>query len=224
MLIHLLLPYFSHYTVTSQPEDDFYQVTVKKLVDPSDPNNQDHIGFYSNYLHSLKVGDTIHCGAIYGPDLLSAGSSNRVAAFLSIGIGLTPTKAMLPLAVKARPSVAVFHGNSDPGHQAFNGLEDEVKKSPGGIYSTSYSHVEDGERLTGKKILDTLKVHDIEGPDKVDFYICAGNHTMGLYEQLLELGINKECIHLEYFGPFQSPPSNEEKKMKQVPVSCPFAQ
>jgi ferredoxin-NADP reductase len=204
MLTHLLR-YFSHYTVTSQPEDDFYQVTVKRLVDLSDPHNKDHIGFYSNYLHSLKVGDTIHCGAIYGPNLLSSGDTNRVAAFVSIGIGLTPTKAMMPLAMKTRPRVAVFHGNSEPGHQAYKGLEDEVKKS-GGIYSASYSHVEGGERLTGKKILDTLKASGIEGPDKVDFYICAGNHTMGLYDQLLALGINKDCIHSEYFGPFQSPP------------------
>ena len=46
----------SFYTVTSEAEDDFYQVTVKRLVDLSDLNNKDHIGFYSNYLHSLKVG------------------------------------------------------------------------------------------------------------------------------------------------------------------------
>ena len=46
----------SFYTVTSEAGDDFYQVTVKPLVDLSDLNNKDHIGFYSNYLHSLKVG------------------------------------------------------------------------------------------------------------------------------------------------------------------------
>ena len=36
--------------------DEFYQVTVKNLVDLSDLKNKNHIGFYSNYLHSLKVG------------------------------------------------------------------------------------------------------------------------------------------------------------------------
>lgn len=223
-----------HYTVTSQPEDNYYEVTVKRLVDPADPNNSAHDGFYSNYLHSvskrdffivsicpsscirrthvlllqLKVGDTIHCGAIYGPDLLSAGDKSRVAAFVSVGIGITPTKAMLQLAKATRPSIAVFHGNSDKEHQAFKGLEEEVKQA-GGIFTACYSYIKDGERLTGKKIVDTLKSSGIGGSDKVDFYICAGNASVCLSEQLVAAGIKRECIHLEYFGPFQSPPEEE---------------
>ena len=210
-----------HYTVTSQPEDSYYQVTVKRLVDPSDPSNKAHDGFYSNFLHSLKVGDTIHCCAVYGPHLLEAGDTSRVAAFVSVGIGITPTKAMLPLAMKTRPNVAVFHGNADPDHQPFGTeLEDVVKKS-GGIWDVCYSHIEGGERLTGKKIVDTLKSSGIEGTDEVDFYICAGNHSMKVFDELVSLGIERECIQLEYFGPFQSPPeSPPSAEPKQVGVSA----
>lgn len=194
-----------HYTVTSQPEDDYYQVTIKRLVDVADPKNKEKFGFYSNYLHSLSVGDTVHLGAVYGPDLLSAGDKDRVAAFVSVGIGLTPTKAMLPLAKKTRPNVAVFHGNSDSEHQAFKGLEEEVKQM-GGIYSTCYSKVPGGERLSGRMIVDTLKENGVEA-DQVDVYICAGGPaTMCLHGQLIALGVPAANIHLEYFGPFQSPP------------------
>ena len=212
-----LKEYFAprHYTVTSQPDDDFLQVTVKRLVDPIDPTNKDHNGFYSNYLHSRKEGDVIHCGAVYGPDLLAAGDTSRVVAFVSVGIGITPTKAMLPYAIKTRPSVAVFHGNSDPDHQAFKGdLEDEVKKS-GGLWAAYYSHIEGGERLSGDKMGGKLKDAGID-PKKVDFFICAGNATMKLYDQLINLGINKNCIHMEYFGPFQMPPGRIERSIYGV--------
>ncbi|KAL7543215.1 hypothetical protein ACHAWF_007343, partial [Thalassiosira exigua] len=162
-----------HYTVTSQPEDDYYQVTVKRLHDPNDPENKAHDGFYSNFLHSCNVGDTIHCGAVYGPDLLEAGDKTRAAAFVSVGIGLTPTKAMLASAAATRPKVAVFHGNSDPEHQAYgNALEMDVEKL-GGIWKTFYSRVEGGERMSAQKILDTLKAEAVD-PTSVDYYICAG--------------------------------------------------
>lgn len=32
-----------HYTVTSQPEDDYYQVTIKRLVDVADPKNKEKV-------------------------------------------------------------------------------------------------------------------------------------------------------------------------------------
>jgi len=43
--------------------------------------------------------------------------------------------------------------------------------------------------------------------DQVDVYICAGGPaTMCLHGQLIALGVPAANIHLEYFGPFQSPP------------------
>ena len=74
----------------------------------------------------------------------------------------------------------------------------EDKKSP--YYSSG--------KLTAEKIVNTLKAANIDTIRGTDYFLCCGPHaTVPLVNELEDQGIEKECVHLEYFGPFQSPSS-----------------
>ena len=215
--------YFSprHYTVTSQPSDEFYQITVKKLRDYTNPNDPSLDGIMSNYLHTLKINDTIKLGPVFGPPIMDKGDKSRVAAFVSVGVGITPTVSVLPQALKDRPQVAVFHGDSNSASHAFrdqltklaNGNNDDDSKKKL-ILSTSYATPQEEDkllpdysegRLDGQKIVESLRANDINYQAGTDYYICAGPKvSFTLVKELEALGVKKENMHLEFFGPFMS--------------------
>lgn len=197
-----------HYTVTSQSGDDYYQVSVKKMV------VGDFQGIMSHCMHSKKVGDKVQLGPVFGPPPLKmADDKSRVAAFVSVGVGITATISMLPTAINEMSRVAVFHGDASPKTMAFKRyLEDVVPNTKGGLLDIYFSHeivespyVSEG-RLTGQKIIDALDKEQIDYQNGVDFFLCAGNTaTPSINNELLEAGVSKERIHLEFFGPFITP-------------------
>jgi nitric oxide dioxygenase len=223
-----------HYTLTSSfGRDAYYQITVKKQQDPCNTNNNDTTldGIMSHHLHSLQVNDTIKLGPIFGPDTVRQGDKeNRVAAFVSVGVGITPTMSLLPMALQERPQgVAVFHADLNSSTHAFGttlrqmktlcgdeGLGDEhsSKNRMIRVLSSSYSQpTEDDKslvdysegRLTAQKIVEQLQTADIDFVNGVDYYICAGPTTTPLLvQELRALGVNQACLHLEFFGPFIS--------------------
>jgi nitric oxide dioxygenase len=135
ILVLYYIQYFAprHYTLTSQPSDPYYQITVKALkashffdgmfrkVAPTaggGDTGKDTAGMpdgeMSGYLHSQKhAGDIVKLGPVFGPDVLAQGDAKArpVACFISAGIGITPTWSMLPTAMKTCKQVCVFHGD-----------------------------------------------------------------------------------------------------------------
>ena len=118
---------------------------------------------------------------------------------------------------------------------------DTVELGPvfGGILNFSYSQPNQCEspysskgRLTGTKILEGLGNEGIEVTENVDYFICAGNTVTPLiYKELVAAGVNKDRLHLEYFGPFVSVPEEENEVgpsagLSDVPnkkiSKCPF--
>ena len=203
-----------HYTVTSEPGDEYYQISVKKLEDPAAPEDPSHDGVMSGYLHSAKVNDKVHLGPIFGPNLMASGDNSRVAAFVSVGIGITPTVAMLQSALEVRPRAAVFHADTNGTSHPFRKHLEEKLSEAGGILSYSYARPEaedeksayySGGKLTGEKIVRTLKAANIDATKGTDYFVCCGpRSTQPIVNELVDQGVPKECIHLEYFGPFQS--------------------
>ena len=203
-----------HYTVTSQPGDDYYQISVKKLEDPAAPNDRSHDGVMSGYLHSLRVNDKVRLGPIFGPNLMAYGDNSRVAAFVSVGIGITPTVAMLPTALEDRPRVAVFHADTNGTSHPFRERLEKKLPEAGGLISYSYAQPEAEDeksqyysegKLTGDLIVKTLNAANIDATKGTDYFLCCGpRSTLPIVRELEDQGVQKECIHLEYFGPFQS--------------------
>ena len=203
-----------HYTVTSQPGDDYYQISVKKLEDPAAPNDRSHDGVASGYLHALRVNDKVRLGPIFGPNLMAYGDNSRVAAFVSVGIGITPTVAMLPTALEDRPRVAVFHADTNGTSHPFRERLEKKLPEAGGLISYSYAQPEAEDeksqyysegKLTGDLIVKTLNAANIDATKGTDYFLCCGpRSTLPIVRELEDQGVQKECIHLEYFGPFQS--------------------
>lgn len=198
-----------HYTITSHPDDDYYQISIKLL---SDDNN--HNGVMSTYLHSKKVGDTIKLGPVFGPDLLGSGDNSRAAAFVSVGVGITPTLSMLSAAKQTRPKVAVFHGDTNSSSMAFKDQLIDACKDDNALISTSFSKPEEADqdaqhyssgRLSADKIVSSLEEAGIDSKEGTDYYVCCGpNATTPIVKGLWNLGVKKENIHMEFFGPFSS--------------------
>lgn len=237
-----------HYTLTSQPGDPYYQVSIKKMIG----GENEPPGALSNYMHSRQVGDIVKLGPVFGSaPLQQKGSPERVACFVSVGIGITPTVAMLPSALKQRPNVAVFHADTSSATFAFqehlksivlsnskplSGLVRAGSKGARPIFNVSFSRptktcksfpfMSEG-RLTGNKIVQALKKENIEYKHDVDYYICAGAvASPAIYKELLANGVCKDCLNLEYFGPFMSTPdednSNFTYTQEVVGMGCPF--
>jgi nitric oxide dioxygenase len=195
-----------HYTVTSQPGDCYYQVTVKKMA------SIEHEGIMSHYLHNKKVGDSVMLGPVFGPaPLKNSSSQDRAAVFVSAGVGITPTVAMLAQATRNCKRVAVFHDDRTPESMAFRSfLEDTIGSSEDGVLDISFAEdigldlpfVSQG-RMTGRKILDRLQTAEIDYKEGADFFVCAGaSNTPAIYKELVMAGVNQDRIHLEYFTPF----------------------
>ena len=212
-----------HYTVTSQPGEEYYQITVKKAVDPSAPDDTHKKGQMSHFLHSKNVGDTVQLGPVFGPrpfGVPSPEDNHRVACFITVGVGITPTIAMLPSAIRDRPRVAVFHADQSPTNCAFNRYLEETVPNCGGILNISYSQPSQHEspysskgRLTAAKVIEKLRNEGIEVTENVDYFICAGNTASPLiYKELVATGVNNNRLHLEYFGPFVSVPAEENNE------------
>ena len=188
-----------HYTLTSQPGDAFYQISVKRLTDPDAPDDRSHDGMMSNLLHELEAGDSVHLGPVFGPNLMAAGEASRVAAFVSVGIGITPTMAMMPTALEKRPRVAVFHGDTNGQSHPFREYFEEKISGSGVILSCSYARPDEADRaspyyspgrLTGDKIVSTLTEAGVDATGGTDYYLCCGpSTTPKIVEDLTALGV-----------------------------------
>lgn len=199
-----------HYTVTSQPGDAYYQITVKHVQ-----GEDGHTGAMSTYLHDKSVGDTVLLGPVFGPcPLHEFASQDRTAVFVSAGVGITTTVAMLPQAKTLYKDVVVFHADTSPETMAFRDhLQDAlVGDHDAGSAALDLSFSDNDAprvpfqsegKLDTAKIVDKLKNMNVSFPDGAEFFICAGSTTTPLvYKGLGACGVTPERLHMEYFGPF----------------------
>lgn len=168
-----------HYTVTSPPNADFLQCTVKKLPG----------GKVSTYLHErVGVGDTVMLSAPYGvfttiPDEVES------AVLVSAGIGCTPMvnfKRVLGEKVKL-----TCHVDSTPeayAHRAYFAESGDLLEK--------YTQTPGGRRPTSKELVS--EIIDQAGTGN-NFYICGPEKRMDeVQKELLKNGAKK--VMCEVFG------------------------
>lgn len=86
-----------HYTVTSNPGDNFFQITTKRISG----------GVVSSYMHDvLNVGGVVKLSPPFGPFKVESDPENvKTSVLISAGVGMTPMKSFLdslgPKVVKA---------------------------------------------------------------------------------------------------------------------------
>lgn len=187
------------YSVTRQPDGKSYRIAVKREAG----------GQVSNWLHnSAKVGDIVHLAAPAGDFFLDVQSSTPVT-LISAGVGQTPMLAMLDSLSKSQHAAQVnwFHAAMNGEVHAF---ADEVSKL-GASLNHFYQHVwyqqpataeVNSGRYHSEGLMDLRALEGKFSDPAMQFYLCGPVGFMQFVaQQLVALGVNKESIHYECFGP-----------------------
>lgn len=187
------------YSLTRKPNGKSYRIAVKREAG----------GQVSNWLHnSAKVGDIVHLAAPAGDFFIDV-QNNTPVTLISAGVGQTPMLAMLDSLSKSQHAAQVnwFHAAMNGEVHAF---ADEVSKL-GASLNHFYQHVwyqqpaaaeVNSGRYDSEGLMD---LHALEGKfsdPAMQFYLCGPVGFMQFVaQQLVTLGVNKESIHYECFGP-----------------------
>ncbi len=187
------------YSLTRKPNGKGYRIAVKR----------EEGGQVSTWLHDkANVGDVVHLAAPAG-DFFMAVESTTPVTLISAGVGQTPMLAMLDTLAKSQHKAQVnwFHAAENGDVHAF---DDEVKTIAADLAHfnahTWYRQPSDNDRalaLFGSEGLMNLGHYKalFSAPD-MQFYVCGPVMFMQFAaQQLLELGVNKDNIHYECFGP-----------------------
>jgi ferredoxin-NADP reductase/ferredoxin len=182
-----------------------YRITVKREA-ASAPGLPD--GLSSCYLHDrIEVGDVLMAEGPRGAFVLDRASS-RPVVLLSGGVGLTPMVSMLhALAATTEKHVAFIHlcENGD-----VHALRDEVIRlaasRPGLTAHFRYRFPTQRDKAAAHHHSDGMVSPELLQAllplDDYDFYLCGPPPFMqAVYQILRKLGVPKQRIAYEFFGP-----------------------
>lgn len=187
------------YSLTRKPNGKSYRIAVKR-----EPGGQ-----VSNWLHGeARVGDIVHLAVPAGDFFLDVTPETPVT-LLSAGVGQTPMLAMLDTLVSRQHAAQVnwFHAAENGDVHAFT---EEVKtlgaSLPRFTARTWYRLPTDADRQAARFDCEGLmNLEQLEGAcsaPEMQFYVCGPVAFMQYAaKQLVELGVNKDHIHYECFGP-----------------------
>ncbi|MFE4111950.1 NO-inducible flavohemoprotein [Kosakonia sp. YIM B13611] len=187
------------YSLTRKPDGKSYRIAVKR----------EEGGQVSNWLHnSAKVGDIVYLAAPAGDFFIDV-QSNTPVTLISAGVGQTPMLAMLDSLSKSQHAAQVnwFHAAMNGDVHAF---ADEVSKL-GASLNHFYQHVwyqqpaaaeVNRGRYHSEGLMDLRVLEGKFSDPAMQFYLCGPVGFMQFVaQQLVALGVNKESIHYECFGP-----------------------
>lgn len=220
-----------HYTVSSSPrEEGTYRITVKREAAPSQDVPD---GLSSCWLHDeIEPGAVVEIDVPRGAFKLDS-TSSRPVVLLSGGVGLTPTVSMLNvLARESDRPVWFIHACDGAAVQA---LREEVEHlaalRPGIAVHFCYRFAESGDldvpRCHSTGFLTRTTLQSLLPLDDYDIYMCGPPPFMqALYGILIRLGVRKERIAYEFFGPASLLSEAEQKAARPAapPVAEPSAE
>jgi ferredoxin-NADP reductase len=215
-----------NYTVSSSPRDEgTYRITVKREAAPSQDVPS---GVSSCWLHDeIEPGAVVEIDLPRGAFKLDAASS-RPVVLLSGGVGLTPTVSMLDVLARESDRPVWFIHACDSG--AVHALRDEVEQlaalRPGVTVHFCYRFAEsaslDAKQCHSQGFLTRATLQQLLPLDDYDIYMCGPPPFMqALYSILIGLGVRKERIAYEFFGPASL--LTEKAQTTQQPVEPPAA-
>ena len=199
------------------------RISVKREPAPFD-RPELPAGLGSNYLHDrVQVGDLLEVAGPAGDFVLDEESERPVVLF-SGGVGLTPMLSMLhKLSQDSKRSVHFIHACENGEVHAFR---DEVlalaERRPGICAHFCYRNPAPADRAYHSQGLVTRETLQALLPlDDYDVYLCGPRLFMQANWRLLRsLGVAKERIHYEFFGPA----TILEEDDTEQPAAAPAAQ
>lgn len=187
------------YSLTRKANGKGYRIAVKR----------EDGGQVSSWLHNhAVVGDEVHLAAPAG-DFFMAVDATTPVTLISAGVGQTPMLAMLDTLAQANHSAQVnwFHAAENGDVHAF---ADEIATMTTGLprfnahtwYRLPTDADRENARFDSEGLMD-LSLHEgLFSAPEMQFYVCGPVAFMQFAaKQLVELGVNKDNIHYECFGP-----------------------
>ncbi|ENS5605463.1 NO-inducible flavohemoprotein [Vibrio mimicus] len=181
------------YSLSQGANGKDYRISVKR-----EGVGSDNPGVVSHYLHNkVKVGDSVK---LYAP----AGDSfyverKRPVVLISAGVGATPMQAILhTLSEQNKSGVTYLYACNSAKEHTFAQETAKLVAEHGWQQQVWYRDEASEHALQGEMQLTQASLPVQDG----DFYLCGPIGFMQyVVKQLLELGVEKERIHYEVFGP-----------------------
>ncbi|MCG9595387.1 NO-inducible flavohemoprotein [Vibrio sp. Isolate25] len=179
------------YSLSQKANGKNYRISVKREVG-------EHHGLVSNFLHAeVSEGDTLHLYAPAGDFYYQ--EKEAPVVLISAGVGATPIQAMLQtLADMGKKDVSYLYACHSADQHTFKQETEQLVRENSWQQYTWYL---DGQaHFSGQMNLSAVET---ELPlSRGDFYLCGPVAFMEvMVKQLEELGVSRDRIHYEVFGP-----------------------
>lgn len=200
---------FTHirqYSLSDSPDKDYYRITVKREENGASPD-----GIVSNYLHHhVEVGAVLQLSAPAGDFVLDF-NQELPLVLLSGGVGITPMISMLNTVIKLQPNREVIFI-----HAAANGKVHALSEYVKGLAEKNehvksyvfYDSPTEEDRINNRFNEEGYVTYEwLKSNVQVNsaFYFCGPTPFMkSMFKSLKELGVQREHIHFEFFGPMDS--------------------
>ncbi|OSZ35128.1 oxidoreductase [Alcaligenes faecalis] len=196
-----------NYSVSGDPDcTERLRISVKHEKAPAGSSVAD--GLASSYLHQqVQPGDVLSAAGPMGEFVLDE-SSQRPVVLLSGGVGQTPLLAMLHRLLKrSQRKVYVIHACDNSAVHAFADEMRELVAQRDGVqlYFCYRNPTEDDEQAGLHHVAGLITREQLQRwlpLDDYEFYLCGPSAFMqSNYGVLRSLGVARERIHYEFFGP-----------------------
>jgi nitric oxide dioxygenase len=187
------------YSLSSSFHEEYYRISVKSEKGRTTPD-----GFVSNVIHNKKVGETIDVTAPAGVFYADPESVNPLV-LISGGVGVTPLMSMVEAnshSLQKNKTIWIHSCRNENVHAFKDAIEDLNSKEN---WLTSFVFYEtlpeyETNAIEGRAELHQYKEEIIINDAK--YYICGPElFIKKQYQSLIELGVTKDAIFYEEFGP-----------------------
>lgn len=188
------------YSISSDSNQDYYRISIKK--EKGIGANPD--GFVSAVLHEKKEGDILEVTVPAGEFYVNPESSTPLV-LISGGVGLTPLMAMIEANTIAleKKKIVWVHGCRNEAVHAFKDRIENLTNDENWLSSYVFHEKiakDNSKILEGWVDLNAIKKEILI--EEANYYICGpAVFIKKQFDSLIELGIEKDSIHYEEFGP-----------------------
>ncbi|MEO6876308.1 MAG: FAD-binding oxidoreductase, partial [Opitutaceae bacterium] len=196
------------YSLSDRPRDDYYRITVKRQLAPSDSTDIAH-GVGSGYFHdNVKEGDIVDVKAPSGHFHLDPAGDGGVV-LIGGGIGVTPMLSMLNTLVarQSRRDIWLVYAVRNSGDHMMSDLLRTVARENPNVhlvvcYSRPLGENVVGEHYDEKGHISVDLLRRLLPSSNFDFYMCGPGGLMeSLTRDLQTWGVPENRVHFETFGP-----------------------
>ncbi|HEX9150754.1 MAG TPA: NO-inducible flavohemoprotein [Flavobacterium sp.] len=187
------------YSLSSHSNNDYYRISVKKETSQNTPD-----GIVSNALHNKKEGDIIELSAPAGVFFADPEAKNPLV-LVSGGVGLTPMMSMIETNKNSlqKNKTVWIHSCRNENVHAFKDTIEELNNE--NTWLTSFVFYETLPESETNAIEGRIDLHEIKEEILIEdakYYICGPAIFIKVqYQSLVALGVNRENILYEEFGP-----------------------